>query len=219
MAMPTRYKTTSQPIASYDYNDIAEGTGVVTFYAGTAYDSSGNEDLILSSKTFTSQSKVQRETGDTTTTEETAAFVFEFDLTEFQFPRTLKGRAFLSCSRHFKNNTAGLHGFYLKAYIQKYDGSTATTVGSAREPTWTSTGNDENEKNLTLMINLPQTLFKVGEILRLRITGNYVNAGGASDKDFEVGCDPEDGDGTDLTPSTDDSTTITKIKIPFMIQI
>jgi hypothetical protein len=70
--------------SNYDYLDIANGTGVVTLYPGVT-ETSGAKDYHLFDQTFYSSDI------------ETAEGSFDFDLTSFNTPRTVKGTAYFSC--------------------------------------------------------------------------------------------------------------------------
>ena len=197
-------------LANYDYNDIAEGTGIVTFYGYTTQLSGGSVEYHLSENTPPSQT--------ITTQISAAAFAsgwYDFDLTAFNLPRTMKGTAYLSAGLGAHNANV----VYIQAQIKKYDGSTETDVTSELEsPPFTgATGAATEGKNILLEMPVTETHFKKGDILRLTVKLNKQT--GASPEVVELGHDPSDRDGAKLLPASTTHTSQLRLYCPFKLDL
>ena len=138
-------------VASYDFFDIAEGTGIKVFYgmdnetsAGATQDSLGNAIIAVD--------------GETTTTGST----YNFDLAPFNLPKIITGTAYFQCA--LKGGTNGGDDIYVTAQLQKWDGTTATNITSAVQ---SATIIGQAIGWVTFPLTCTKTHFKKGEILRL----------------------------------------------------
>ena len=187
-------------IASYNFTDIAEGTGIVTLYAfGNA--ASGAYQYSLTGQEIRSFEIESVKT--------IPAAVFTFDSSVFNYPRIAKGTAMVRFSSDSYNSGGG-HTIYWNIKIQKVSNGVITTLGNADSASST-VGGGHNLISWTVTIVLTQTNFKIGDQLRLLMT-----AGGNGD--VTLGHDPADRDGSTITPS---STYPTKLEfyMPFKIDI
>jgi len=140
---------TPNAIASYSYNDIAEGTGIVNFYpivgktsAGTTYD--------LISETLD---------GWLIETPANESATYTFQTKDFNLPRYVKGTAYFSA--HFYS-ASGTTNVSIK--IQKWDGATATDLTGT-----ILSANGSNLKNHAVFLKVPittETIIKKGESIR-----------------------------------------------------
>lgn len=158
-------------IASYSYNDVADGTGVIIFYG--ASQANNSEDYILTTQTIKSQSITISNSSNVT---------YNFDLSAFNLPRTIKGTAFITMGCY--NSSASNPPQTFTFQVKKDSGGNVTNCSSAITPAF-PTGNTEN-KDICAEIPLTQTNFKKGDILRLAIT---INTTGGS---LKFGIDPAD---------------------------
>ena len=153
-------------IASYNYTDIADGTGVRTFYLCVTRDSSATDYILTQNRIYSNSVYV------------TANFEDDFDLTAFNLPMTVKGTAVVNMMYYVNN----VNNNYIEVQVRKYNGSAETnvssTVQSANISGATTTG------VATMKIPLTQTSFKRGDILRLHVK---VNTTGGT---FLMGTDP-----------------------------
>jgi len=153
MTIPSTYRRSSAAIVSYNYVDIASGTGTQIFYAAPVIDSSGTT-YILTQSTFPGAGDINGKSVLEGNEPE-----HDFDLTAFSIPQTVKGVAVISCT-NFNVNLSSSCKFRLK----KWDGSSETNI-SAEITSATNTSTTE------LLIELPltETQFKKGDVLRLTI--------------------------------------------------
>ena len=85
MGVPLKYRNVSeQVIASYDFTEIAEGTGIVE-YQGLTIGEGGSKTYILTTESIWSDNI------ETTGSASTTSFDIDFDLTPFNLPRTVRG--------------------------------------------------------------------------------------------------------------------------------
>ncbi len=216
-------------VASYDYFDIAEGTGVIEFELGTAHDtqtspapSSDNTAGILNTNTFYSQDIEQLETGYDGTTGANPIIDYDFDLVQFNLPKTIRGTAIATVNSYYADlGGVAQNVYYTIIKIIKWDGSSETEIGSCYNTR--HTGPTVYNKTDTYKIDLTETKFKVGDILRVNVVINYFYSGGGGthNSNVAIGSDPKNRDGTYIKPSTDDPATTTRstIKIPFRIDL
>ena len=192
-------KTKDPAIASYDYNDIEDGTGTVINYLYRGRDTSNNGLW-----------KIGRETPMSTPIEITYGLghtTDDFYSGEFGAPRVMQGTMILSFGWDVGDCTGNL---IIKIY--HYDGSTSTQLGS----TWTSTNGAYT--NVNLFIDVPTTKFRRGDQLRIEIEG-WRNSTGAQPFSA-IGVSPQNLDGTYITPSNDATQQTTFIaRLPFRIGV
>lgn len=171
-------------LATYSYTDIADGTGVIKLYG---YQSSSNTgmDYHLTSQTPYSASMSIITPNNTIAT-------YDFDLSPFNTPRTVKGNALFQIGA-FKAAAASGAIF---VEIQKFDGVTPTTIASKLSEIFLSSGSNGG-KNFVVSIPVPQTHFKIGENLRLSLT---IHSRGSN---MNVGTDPKNIEFSELVVGVD----------------
>ena len=177
---PNLFPPRREILASYDWIDVISATGYIVFDGVNAQDSTGNNYVLLDSshsRTIVPLSP----SGYVLTRISTDVYGngvggtpgmgtdIDFDLTEFQLPKTIKGQALIGISY----SGDGIVGddplnVYLIARLRKWDGSSETEIASVQSPTQASVISSE-EVGLFLKMDIPQTHFKKGEQLRLTI--------------------------------------------------
>ena len=213
--MPINFPLPSESaVASYNYTDMAEGTGVTMFYLAAT-----NGDNILTPNQIYSD-VIEYSTGEhNLTTDFVKNMDVDYDLSAFNSPRTVKGTAYINFTGHqWKSGTAVVTSkFTIK--VRKWDGVTETEIGNATTAEL-STSTAGQYILTALAIPLTQTHFGIGDVLRVTIEGYDKEAAPDSTNILIVGQDPMNRDGTYIIPSTDDpvSITQTKIWIPFKIE-
>lgn len=211
--MPINFPLPSESaVASYNYTDMAEGTGVTMFYLAAT-----NGDNILTPNQIYSD-VIEYSTGaHNLTTDFVKNMDVDYDLSAFNSPRTVKGTAYINFTGHiWKSGTAVVTSkFTIK--VRKWDGTTETEIGNATTAEITDAA---GYKLTALAIPLTQTHFGIGDVLRVTIEGYDKEAAPDSTNILIVGQDPMNRDGTYIIPSTDDPVSITqsKIWIPFKIE-
>jgi hypothetical protein len=218
--MPINFPLPSESaVASYNYTDMAEGTGVTVFYLVGA-----TGDNILTSQTVYADD-IENATADTDLTSDFVKLMdTDYDLSAFNAPRTIKGTGLVNLTYYEKVVGDESTNFYFNIIVKKYDGSTETTIGTATTPTLSGAGNTTYYNLGLFPISLTQTHFAIGDILRVTVEGyakdiNYIS-GGRDHVILGIGQDPMNRDGGIITPSTNNEMiTQSKIYIPFKLDL
>jgi len=171
--------------ASYDFQDVEEGIGFVSFNAATT---SGSK--ILTRRVVYSN---DIETAVTTLTGGHFKEIdLDFDTAAFNLPRTLKGTAFVSVPMGVQTTGPGVRKqAYTMVEIKHWDGTTETSLGKSTSGSqWLSpTGAGTVFSGSQLhKVALTQKVFKAGQILRLTVEGYSVDS---SSTGMAVGHDPK----------------------------
>ena len=202
MAIPIIYRKSQEPaIASFDWVDIAEGTGMIVFY-GIASKTSAAEDYHLVS----SQVPYSNPIGTTTTS--TGTTTIDFDLAPFNLPQTAKGTAYFSGCMGLNTGT-----ITLKVQLKHYDGTTETNITSEIESQDLASEVPASEMVFLKLPLTTQKHFKTGEILRMTVKMVVATAGRA-----EIGHEPKNQVFLDINPGTKD-TTVMALLMPFRIDL
>jgi len=230
MAIPSKIPIIpTQAVASYDYTDIAEGTGLTTFY-GLVSLPNGVYSPTLSQNPI--MSYYIEHSNDSTNPMPDDAFAvipgckWDFDLPAFNLAKTIGGTAVIQhCFLHknYGGSTGDTSDAKLQYIVKKVSNGVETTLGSqfSLQSQSTPTNTYSNVVLAVLPITLIQTHFKKGDILRLSVQAwAYQQAGGDRYLLMMIGTDPKNRDGTEITPSTDTGV-ITQLiaQIPFRIDI
>jgi len=233
MAISSIFPQAREVLANYNWVDVAAATGYISYDVYKTVDSTGITRMLMPTREITnlySQTYftpvnlaahfLYRGTA-TTSTSYTKIFDLNFDLTEFQLPRTIKGLAHLKVgiSAYAAGAAVQQSYVYIIAKIRKWDGATETEIASVQSLTLNK---DDLEKEITysLGITIPQTHFKKGEQLRLTIEGWGKTESGTDSLNIAVGGDPQDrgdSDGAHLNLTAGNSRII--LNIPFKIEV
>mgnify|MGYP003132407151 CR=1 FL=1 len=190
-----------QAIASYDFQDIESGLGFKDFFAAIT-DLTGGAEEILTDDITTYSGKISTNRAATGTTS------FTFDSSVFNLPRTVKGTAIFTCGIAGVN-TASIVA--VTARLQKWDGSTATSISSVITSSSFSATGAIPDKMVLLQLPLTQTIIKKGENLRLLVTFET-----NSNISADIGHDPR---GRSEGSIGTNAVSTMKISIPFRIDI
>jgi len=216
-------KSRPQAIASYNYIDIADGTGVVVLYGASNKNQTTEKFFIENSKTYSNSIVANGNTNNT---------VFEKTLDEdydmiFNFPKTIKGiiRANITIGGGYLGVLNSSGEVYAIIKIRHWDGTTETDLGNAQTETLAFPGyNTPKSKVMNVEIDLTAGKhFRKDETLRITIElwgrktgGNGV--GVAYGRDPKGRIDP--GDDTTYGPSLDGADTTSLIfNVPFKLDI
>jgi len=202
--VPKFFRQAGDPIiASYDFVDVAEGTGIVLFYGLTTFEA----------KTYgfrLSREVMRSQLIDSNLTSGIAAPVEEdlnFDLTPYNLPQVVKGTAYLNCCL----GTGGAQGFASGSII-RLRGVTETLIGQASSAILLT-----GTKQMLMKIICTETEFKKDDVLRLKL--GVVKTAGNDTTTIELGHDPANRDADNyIKPVTvANDTTQVKLWVPFKI--
>ena len=223
MGIPRVYrKSGEKAIASYNFTDIAEGTGIVIFKLATARDSSATLQKILIESNIYSDS-ISTETAGSSSGSATKTGNTDFDLTIFNLPKIIGGTAFVNigwgCEGN-SNNQGGTNAFLI-VKIRKWDGSTETDLGEGKSSTIVGPESAGSFTGITsaLKIDIPKTHFKKGNNLRVTVEEWTLLGGGSNPGSVHIGHDPQNRDGDLIKPASADIITKSNVHIPFVFDL
>jgi hypothetical protein len=152
-----KYANQRSEIASYSWEQIASGLGIVTFYVSKFSDSVGNSWKMVQEQLYSGQNNAASTSlgsGETVV-----------DLTPFNTPRTIQGTATVSCFGHVSSGT-----FTVAVEFFKVSGVTETAISSAVTSSATA-----DVAPVLIAIPMTTTVFKIGDYLRAKITATGTN--------------------------------------------
>lgn len=213
------FQVENQNIASYDWVDAQEGTGLVHYRGFSALQGTtavyGLKNADLLSDTIEKTATITP-----THTAYSNIISLDFQLSKFNIAQVLLGTAYFSFSYYVENTATGQVLSHKATITIKKNSSTVGTTSSSVA----TLGNGSTAKRYVLMI-LPitsRTPFSSNDTLTVNVAiqglmGAAITPGGTVTA--TVGCDPLNRDGTDLVPSTDDPQQITKFDayIPYAL--
>jgi hypothetical protein len=223
MPIPQTYRKSSENvIASYDFFEISDGTGIVEFYCGTngqttRTTSSNPQQVFLSGGTIFQNVFYSQRIEDAVTTSGTsdgASYYGVFNLAPFQQPKIIKGRAYFqgSLARNAVGTATGI------IYVQLFKASTSglTAISDSLSGT-TFAANTSGADFIEIPINGTHH-FQAGEYLRLNFAASV--GSGTTGANVYVAFDPMNRDGSIIKPSTNSvATTQMKLWVPFKIDL
>ncbi len=214
MVVPPTFTTAPPAIASYDYVDIADGTGVIVFQGATT-------KLVTTTSHFLTKSNIYsndiESAGSINSAALTKVLDVDFDTSILNFSRIMRGTAIINIPMNISSSAT--YTGVLIVRISKWDGSTETLIATATSETiGPATGS--LSKVMAVHLTLPETPFKVGDAIRLGIEGWIQRTAGGVAGTLTIAHDPQNRDGTKITP-TGDATLTTKLvaNIPFEINL
>ena len=207
-------------IASYNWTDIAEGTGNVNFYLAVTAKSGPTYSYELTSDTSFNSFGVRLTggyTGNVITFPNNATTNFDFNLTPFSLPKTVNGTALVNLFYHIFNTIATLQNLYTTLTIYKVSGGDVTSIGTAVSNTvFGSSALDDGVGVISVPITISnKVVFKRGDYIRLRVAGTVANVAGAPQ--VHVGTDP--GNSEYVKGGKTAFRTNSFIRIPFKIDL
>ena len=205
MAIEEVYNNQSSAIASYNYEDLAENTGVKLFYAATT----NSDEILTQNQIYSNNIELS---GAVSSNAYAVILDKDFDLTAFNAPQIVRGTAYFNYTLY---NSSAVDE-YMHIYIRKWDGSAETEIANLSGALFISGAYGARVE--TLSIPITNTPFKEGE--QLRVTANLYarRSTGAAEK-VAFGSDPMNRDGALIIPSTDGTISQFKCWIPFNLDL
>lgn len=192
MAIPIRYRRASeQSIATYDFFDLAEGTGKVTLYGG-GLNLSGSSTYGLSKEAFdpwhtgTSSSGTgifetgRNSRGSTTNSTFTSLIDKTFEMTPFNLPKVIGGD--MLCQIPFGTSII-TSDRSVSSYFEVnviIDSTTIATGYSETQGITSVAGVDTKTGMASFFVTIPDTVVKIGEQLKIQVIGYARRSNGAS---------------------------------------
>lgn len=224
MVLPQYYpQVPPSAIASYNYTDIGEGTGVTLFYAFVSEDDTAKDyHMTTDSALYSTEIDEVVATADAAFTKK---LDYDFDLTTFNLPKTIKGTAIVTFpigARLVGTTSDKSVQTYAIVKLRKWDGAAETEIVSEQSFTVTNlVGDSTAKRNVTLSMIVPQIHFKKGETLRMTVElwAKMITAGGGNSNQASatIGHDPANRDGSYFTAATNPTSMI--LRMPFRLDI
>lgn len=209
-------KSQEQQIVSYNYNDIAEGTGIITFLPFTARNAAG-AIYRMSQQALYSENVTSSGTFDGSSTK---VFDKTFRLNSFNKPQTIGGTAYFVIPVYVEVDVSNdVMTAQVTVTVQKSDGTTSTDIVEVIGSTLTGAAGVSINKIFNIEAVIPQTHFKIGEYLQVQVevTAQRTSGSGVTHQ-YAVGHDPQNRDGTYITVS-DSIITKMSFDIPFRLDL
>ncbi len=200
---------------TYDFVDIADGTGTVNFFAAQSIASGAVTQHLLTTDENTASGKVVEKT-----TNQSEGLLGDINYeTTFNLPKLIEGKIRVSFSEGVNGDTDNVR---LIMSLWKVSGGVPTQIGSnADSEGYTHSGAGHASFQRLLTITAPRTHFKIGDILRLNVK-QYGHMGPHPDS-AGYGCDPAGRDDSSVASGGQvietGETTQLKVAIPFVIDI
>lgn len=191
MAITNKYDTQKDQIVTYNYTDIIESTGYVIMSAYTTREGTVKKYNLGRDDVYSNE--IETDYTDATLG---VTFDLDFDTSTMNLPLRIRGKGKIVHS--FYGTTASGTGYnYRQFHLRKWDGTTETDIVSVSGAVF-ATGIFGTE---VLSFDIPPTLLKKGEILRLTAQGYQQAAAGGANHHY-IAHDPKDRDGATIAPST-----------------
>jgi hypothetical protein len=212
MPIPTTYVMPGTgTIASYNWEDLAEGTGIVSLYGYTT--SSGAVALVSGAMSF----KIGNTSSIYSNNIETSGimdieeeYYRKFDMSPFNLPKIINGTGTIIVTIGGYAST-GLQAMYPKVTLHKVSGGTESTIVSTSGAI--TSGAVNLKKTYALSMTIPRTAFKKNDTLRLKVGTVQCNPDVGAQCTHYIAHDPADRDGNYL--NADVSTTKLVFHCPF----
>lgn len=203
---------TESAVASYNWTDVADSTGYITFYA---FDNEAGAYTLTQNANFYSKVAKVSVGGAGADSDE------DFDIT-FANTHTIKGDLLVGITYYAQSGNNETVSGQVKVKIVHYDGTTPTVIGTQQTSailTKSTTG--IIARRTTFKFSITGQVFKSGDTLRINVV---LAPGGSSASASNAGYyfDPanRDIDGADLDVGTTvDAPTQLTIEVPFRIDL
>ena len=175
-------------IASFDFLNLVEGTGIIKYQLFTTKDSAAEEfNIIADSQSADIITRSASSAGTTTELTFTKVVDVDFDMSVFNNPRDIKGKIYLKFKHALGGTSSDIDdNGYSIIKIRKWDGSTETELDS----TQTETINQAGTVTEMMVINISKKHFKIGENLRITIEGWAQIGGGGGNSSMTINHNP-----------------------------
>jgi len=214
MAFEGPYPIPTEPATTFNFSTIAEGTGVVTFYAASMDQASASyvltQSQIFSNAVYSSGAAIGSSAGD--------SLDIDFDLTKFNKARNLRGTAIATIPWAYELTPSGDASYAIHVFLQKVDkNSNVETIASGACVQRIQSGAGTKLNLSTIKIPIPTIKrFRKGDTLRARILGRIGGSSGTSR--MSIAHDPKNRTEDGYTSGTAIETTTLSIDVPLDVE-
>lgn len=169
MPLNKKFQSQQEAIASYSWTDLSSGKGYRTFYGGYALPAG----YFLSTTALNSgnQTAATHEGITTISSALTGAWAKKINInfdTTFDTPQTINGDCFINCTIGLAGTTGtdAYGDFYPLVSILKNGVHLASGAATAQTMSLNAGTSNPNSGEQALKINIPETFFAIGDVLR-----------------------------------------------------
>jgi len=221
MTITPRFGNVDSPaIASYDWVDIATGTGYIIYYGATTEDSDGTDEIMTDDSDIYSRSidtNYAIQHGDKFT--DGAAVDKDFDLTAFTNPYTVKGTAIIQNGIYVTGRASETASAYITYNFFKVSGGVETNIGTKTTIQWDKSADAKTYYTTHIRVPMTHTSFAQDDLLRVNVQVFASGTGTGTTGDVAFGHDPRNRDGSYITPASQDVISQLKVYIPTKLEI
>lgn len=199
--IPQQFQAQSNLISSYSFNEILTKEGYLTLYLLTTGDNTGTQYTLTETESYSNS--VQTTATNTTTS-------LTFDSPALKTPRFLEGYVFFQLGYYANLDSSVETGDQISATLYKYSGSADAITSTI---TLNLGGYPAEQGVISFKATATNTHFKRGDKIRVVISLKATGGG----ESVALGHDPQNRDGSTITPSSADSITSSRVLIPFRI--
>lgn len=201
--------------AVYNWTDVNEGTGLVSYYGFQWADDSSTYYGMTAQSSFWSKAI---ETTAQATGSYADVFNQDFYSGEFTRPVVMRGTAWMQIPWAIEPDVSDdVTKSKATVTVYHYDGTTSTQIGTATTNEYTSAVGTQILVVTALKVDITQKAFNVGDSIRVNVQVQFYKSAGSGTPVAAVGHDPRNRDGTGITPSTESVTTQMVFHLPFRI--
>jgi len=215
MVLKKKFVTQPSAIASYPFVDVEEGTGNQIYYLCKTAISGATSNILTADLLYSDPVETFYPVPSTAMAEVSNE---DFDLTVFNAPKRIRGTANINMGLTLVGNASEYAWAYLKFILHKVSGGGETPIGTVISETRIEAGTT-GYYVLNLPMELTQTNVKKGDNLRLEMSVNLSGAGTGSVGNFYVGHDPQNREGTGISPSSRIVITSSNITLPYDLDL
>lgn len=186
VGIPETFTRLSPSISSYNYVDIASGTGYITLYAGSTV------DLYLLSNTAFYSDVIRNYTSCAGGVSDQLCADIDFDI-ELNKPMNVAGLGIVNVPVAVSTVGANTASVYAVVYFRKWNGSTETEIVSNTSRTHSGSNSSASTPICSMLavdLDVPLTHFKIGETLRLTVKIYGSNSAGVNSSNIWWAYDP-----------------------------
>lgn len=217
MVPSKKFTTTSPVVASFDFSDIASGTGYENYYPMSRENTSGITYNLTSQQIYSADNYRDVVRSGSSEVEFTKDRDDDFDLTEFKFAKTASGVMSINIPYIYESDSAvNPNSFYFVVRLRKWDGTTETEVASVQTETVDSIATTAAYDLFSCGVDVPKTHFRVGDILRVTIEVWTEFTGAFQQLSIAYGISPNNQASEYLT--TEFETTQSLVQVPFDLE-
>ncbi len=181
MVLPEPFTTVAPSIKSFDFRDIASGTGIIEFFAGNTVDKN-----ILSDNSFYSKDIFQS-SGNMAVSSDQIRLDIDFDVL-MNATTTIEGTIVVNVPIAARRSGATTTA-HVVIKLRKWDGTTETEIASNTSSVLSNNSAGVKYLMTATDLTIPRTTINVGETLRLTI--ELWGSGEATPSSVEFAHDPK----------------------------